>query len=223
MLALHINESRAAGSRHLTSLVGRFAPLERFIGSRHIAAQSDLHHIRETEIKENILERLHRDIGAELSLRSGSDHGDHFVAGLNMADNIHQIGLGANGAKGAGMDAMPALDTFILVDPADSELVISDRADRADTLAGTHQMGDRPVRAGICAHTAFLALGRVDLCPVVADSDRFKTAGIDAGFSHAKTAVVRHGIRRQRALFAGRLDDLNNIFGSAFRIWILRQ
>ena len=92
------------------------------------------------------------------------------------------------------MDAVTALDALGLVDVADAELVVLKGAYRAGTLAGPHQVGDRAVRTCIRAHAALFTLGRVDPGPAVSDGDRAETAGINTGFTHAETAVVRHGV-----------------------------
>ena len=92
-----------------------------------------------------------------------------------MADDLGQISLRTDGAEGACMDAVAALDALALVDIADAELVILKSAHRAGTLTGADQMRDRAVRAGICAHTALFALGRIDSGPVVADRNSAET------------------------------------------------
>ena len=223
VLALHIDECRAAGSCHLLAFVSSFRPLKGLIGSGHIAAETYLDHICKSHLKESILDGKHGNIRAELSFCSRSDHGNDLIAGLDVADDVDQIGLGSDRAEGAGVDAVTALDALGLIDVADAELIILKGADRAGTLAGTYQMCDRAVRAGICAHAALFTLGRIDPGPVIADRDRTETAGVDAGFTHTQAAVVCHGIGCQRTLLTCRTDNLDNILGIAVRIRILCQ
>jgi hypothetical protein len=111
------------------------------------------------------------------------------------------------------VDAVAAVDALGLVDHADAVLVIVDGTDRAGSLAGSDQVGDGTVRAGLGAHAAFLTLLGIDMRSVLSDSDGAETAGIQAGFAHAQTAVVGYGIGGQRTLFAGCTDDLDDVLG----------
>ncbi len=138
-----------------------------------------------------------------------------------MTDNVHQIGLGADGAEGAGMDAVSALDALILVNVADAVIIIGDGADRADALAGPDQMRDRPVRTGICAHAALFTLAGIDPGPVCSDRNSAEAAGIDTCLAHTQTAVVCYCIGRNRTFLTGGLDHLHDIFGIALGIGVL--
>ena len=120
------------------------------------------------------------------------------------------------------MDAVSALDAFALVNIADAVVIICDSANRAGTLAGTDQVGDRAVRACIRAHTALFALGGINSGPAFADRNRAETAGIDTCFTHTETTVIRYCIGGKRTLFTSCADDLHNVLGITFRIRIQR-
>ena len=223
VLALHVDECRTAGSRHLLAFMESLCPLKGLIGSCHIAAETDFDHIRKSHLQESVLDRQHGDVGSELAFCCGSDHGNDLITGLDVADDVDQIGLGANRAEGAGVDAVAALNALGLIDVADTKFIICDSADRARTFAGTDQMSDRTVRACVCAHTAFLTLGRIDPGSAIADGNRTEAAGVDTGLTHAETTVVCYGIRSQRTLFTCRADYLDNVLGITVRIRIQSQ
>ena len=216
VLAQHVDESRAAGCGHLSAFFICLAPLGGLIGRCHIAAQTDFDHVLEAQLDAALTDGFHGDLLAELTLGSGGAHGVNFISGHDVVDDVYQIGLGSDRAERTGMDAVTAGDTLALIDLADAVIIIGDGADRAGLLTGTNQMGNRAVRAGVRAHTAFLTLGRIDVGTMGADGDGAETAGIQAGFTDTETAVVRNCIGRQRALFAGRTDDLDRICGSNF-------
>jgi hypothetical protein len=121
------------------------------------------------------------------------------------------------------VDAVAALDALALVDHADAVVVICDRADRAGLLTGTDQMSDRAVRASLRAHAALFTLVGINTGPAIADRDRAELTGIDAGFAHAETAVIRNSISGKRTFFAGRADYLNDVLRLRDSIRALRQ
>jgi hypothetical protein len=124
---------------------------------------------------------------------------------------VGQVCLGSDGAKGAVVDAVAALDAFFFVDFAVAPVVIGNRSDRAGFFAGPLQVNYGAVWAGFGAKAAFLAFGGIYVHPHFAGRDGVKMAGAKAGTPHAKAAVVGDGIRRNRAVVAGRVYHLNHV------------
>ena len=166
----------------------------------------------------------HGDVRSELALSGGRHHGDHLLAGLDQVNHVYHKGFGVNGAKGAAVHAVAALDAFLLIDLADAVLVVGDGVHRAALLAGAFQMGDGVVGTGLGTFSAGLALGRIDVSAVAAHADCAEITGILAGLTHALLAVVRHHIGGDGTLLAGRVDDLNHVGGVfALGAFSLRQ
>ncbi len=106
-----------------------------------------------------------------------------------------------------------ALDTFFLIDDADTVLIIGDGIYRADLLTGTLQVGDGAVRTGLSTFAALFTFVGIDVSPGIIHGDGAEITGILAGLSHTLAAVIRHHIRGDGTLFTGRVDDLNYIDG----------
>ena len=97
----HGNERRTAGGGHFPPFLPGFDPFLRFIGSGHIAAQADLHHIREARFFQGAPDRRHADFLPELAFRGRGAHGDDPLAVQDGADHVRGIDLGSDGAEGA--------------------------------------------------------------------------------------------------------------------------
>ena len=107
------------------------------------------------------------------------------------------------------MDAASALNALVLIDDADTVLIIGDGIDRACLLTGTHKVYNRAVGTVLRAHTALFAEFRIDVGTELAYGHRAEVAGRQTGLTEAKAAVIRDRVGRQRTLVAGRLNDLN--------------
>ena len=86
-------------------------------------------------------------------------------------------------------------------------------------------MHNRTVRASLSAHSAFLAFVGINMRTELADCDSAELTGVKTSLSKTLSAVIRNGIRRQRALVAGRLHNLYDIMGiaSGSRVFGLRE
>ena len=149
--------------------------------------------------------------------------GDDFLACSDIIDDVHKVCLGSDRAERTGVDAVTALDALTLIDHADAVVIISDRADRAGLLAGTDQMSDRAVRAGLRAHAALFTLIGINMSSALADRDRAELTGIDTCLAHTQTAVIRYGIGGQRTFLTCRADDLHDILRLGNSVRALRK
>ena len=211
MLTDHVDKGRAAGSGHLLAFMQSLQPFLRLRHGGHVAAETDFIAVVKAQLLQGCFPAGVGDICAELSLGCRGQHGDNPLSGLDHLDNVHHKGLGADGAEGAAVDAVSALDALFLINHADAVLIIGNGVHGADLLAGSLQMGDGVVGAGLRAQTALLALGRVDIGAALGHADGAELAGILAGLSHTFAAVVRYRVRRDGTLLAGRVDNLHHI------------
>ena len=119
------------------------------------------------------------------------------------------------------MNAVSAVDTFFLVNLAESVLIIRDRIHRTYFLARTLQVDDRAIRTCLRALSALFAFSRIDVHTQLAGSDRVKPAGADARTAKAETAVIGYGKCRDRTFVARGVDDLNNVLRRIIDIRVL--
>ena len=114
------------------------------------------------------------------------------------------------------MDTHTALDTFFLIDHADTILVICDRIHRTCLFTGSFQMGNGIVRTGIGTHTALLTFVRINMGSLLSYGDSAKMAGILTSLAHTFPAVIRYHIRGDGTFLTGRIDDLYYIRSISF-------
>ena len=168
MLVNHIDERGAAGCRLALSGLHRLGPLVRLGCGRQIAAQSYLEQIGKACLFERSSPGIHRDVLAILSLDGRCDHGVDLLSCADHIDDIDDKSLRSDRAERARMNAVAALNALALINLAESGFRIHrNSADRAGLLAGTDQIHNGPVRAGAGAHTALLALRRINMRPVL--------------------------------------------------------
>ena len=139
---------------------------------------------------------------------------------LNHVDSIDPR---TDGAEGAIMDTVAAMNAFFVVNHADAVIGISDCADRAGFLAGTLHVYNSAVGAGFGAQAAGFAFCGINMHPGIAGSDGVKTAGIQAGLPETETADVGHEVFLDRAVVAGGGDHSDYVTGSAVYIRVQPQ
>ncbi len=216
-----VNEGGAAGCGHLLPFLPGLRPLCRLPGRGHVAAETNLHHIRESYLLQGAADGCQGNVLAELALNGRCAHGIDLLAGLDGTDHIQHLYLGADGAEGAGMHALSATHALLLIDDADAIVIIADGIHRTSLPAGTDQVCNGAVGTGIGTHTAFLTLIRVNVGPGLCHGDGTETTAVLAGLAQAETTVVSDRIRRQRTLLTGRIDDLHHIGDVLMRITVL--
>ena len=221
MMAQHGDKRGAAGGGHLAAFFPGFDPLQRLIGGGHIAAEADLHHIREAQLFQRRADGGHGYVLAELAFRGGRAHGVDLFPAFDFPDNVHRVDPGTDRAEGAAVDTVAAVDAFLIVNHAQPVLGVCDGADRACFFAGPFRMDDRAVGAGFCAHAAGLALRRVNPHAGVAGGDGAEAACVQAGLSQAETADIRDHVILDRTVIAGGGDHCHHIAGFAVHIRIL--
>ena len=211
-----MDKSRAAGGSLLLSVLEGFRPFVRFRRGGQVSAERNFNHIGKSRLLQGVAPGVRRDIGAELALHCGSNHGIDLAPGQDAVDNVHEEGLGAQSPERTGVYAVAALDALGFIDLAKAGLFIHrDGAYRAGLLAGAHLVHDHLIGAVLCAHAAFPAFLRVDmstdLVVIPHDGDCSETAVFVAGMAETAVAVVRHGIGRDRAVVTGCRDHLDDV------------
>ena len=174
----HGDESRAAGRCHLSAFLLRFDPLDGLVGCGHITAQTNFDHVSEAGFLQGCTDRGHVDVAAELTFSGWGAHRDNALAGLDRPDHVDRVDLGADGAERAVVDAVTAMDAKIIIDDAETVLIVMDRADRAGLAAGTLKMNDRAERAALGTLTAGLTFLRIDMHLSASGGDRSELTGV---------------------------------------------
>ena len=118
------------------------------------------------------------------------------------------------------MNTLSATNTTLVIDNAKSVLIIGNGIDRTGLFTGTGELRNSTVGAGCGTESALLTLHRINMCTLVGHRDGSEMTAVLAGFSETETAVVRYGVGRNRALFASRIDNLDDIVRFTMRICI---
>ena len=111
------------------------------------------------------------------------------------------------------MNAGAALDTFFLVNYADTVFVIGNRIHRTYLLTGTLQMCNCIVRTGIGTHSALFTFVGINVSSCLSHGNCAEFTGILACLTHTFPAVVGYGIGSNGTLLTGCADNLNYIAG----------
>ena len=109
------------------------------------------------------------------------------------------------------MHALSATNAALVVDDAESVFIVIDSIDRTGLFTGTGQVGNGTVGAGLCTHSAFLTLHRINVCSLVRHRNRTEMTAVLAGLSQAKPTVIRYGVGGNRTLLTSGIDNLDDI------------
>ena len=109
------------------------------------------------------------------------------------------------------MHALSATNAALVVDAAESVFIVIDGIARTGLFTGTGQVGNGTVGSGLCPHSAFLTLHRLNVCSLVRHRNRTEMTAVLAGFSQAKSTVIRYGVGGNRTLFTSGIDNLDDI------------
>ena len=159
----------------------------------------------------------------ELALRGGGAHGDDALSAPDCLNDIDGIDPGPDGAEGAVMDTMAAMDAFFVVDHADAVIGIGDGVDGAGFFAGALHMHNGAVGTGFGTQAAGFAFDGVDAHAGIAGGNGIETAGIQAGLAEAEAADIRDQVFLDRAVIAGGGNDGDHIAGGTAGIRVLPQ
>ena len=174
-----------------------------------IGAERDLLHAGEAELLEGLAELVDVALAAELADEGGRDLGNDLVAGVDGHDHLEDLALVGDGAEGTVDQALTAADALLVVDLCVAVLVGADGAHAARHGAGTLEVMDGVVGAGLGAQPAVDALLLIDVGLLVLEGDGALGADLAAGVREAALAGVAHLVDVVLAGVAGELDDVD--------------
>ena len=210
LLLSHDRPRRAAGGRHKRLLL-RHIPQEflRLLDGAQVGADGHLHQRVEAQQLHGLPDLPRRHVVAELSPECRCDDGDHLIALLDGVDQLEQLALIHNGAKGAVHQTHTAVDALVVVDIRPTMLILPDGVHTAGLLTGAGELDDGLIGAGVLALAALDAQVLVD--------DRLPSLRPDGALGTGVLAVPRqtaltgagHLIVGGRTGVAGILDDVD--------------
>ena len=166
-----------------------------FVGSGDFCAQGYFHHVVEADLLDGCQHLPRR--GVELPVDGGGGDGDDLflrvAEALVYVDDFRTL---HDGAVGACLHALPAVDALAFVDVLHAFGVLADGFDRADVLAGHGREDNGMVGAHLLAQPAAHAVHAADARLAPDEGDGVLGAVHDAGASLAAPAKVGHGILR---------------------------
>ena len=165
MFTQQIYKSRTAGCGHFFTLLISLSPFLCFICRSHIPSEPYLDHIRKSQFHQCTSDRSHGDIISILSFYGWCTHSDHFFSCQNIFNDRNKICFGTDRTKRTGMNTMSALDTFAVINSAQSIFIISNCIYRTHFFTGTFQMDNCTIWTCFCAHSAFLTLLCINMHP----------------------------------------------------------
>ena len=182
----------------------------------HVRAQSGLDDGEEAQLFQA---RNHlAQVGvSKLAGNGGSHHRVYLVLGVVLAlfqhvDHVEHEGLIRHRAKGAHVNAGPALDALPVINSRGVVLVDGDGLYLAGHLAGALAVHNGGIGADLGALAALHALGFVDVRHmVVVKRDGAPLAHVLTAVGQAPPAGVGDLVPSSRALIAGNVNDLDNV------------
>ena len=177
-----------------------------FVGSGDFCAQRHLDYVVEADLLDGCQHLPRR--GVELPVDGGGGDGDDFLfrvaEALVYVDDFRTL---HDGAVGACLHALPAVDALAFVNVLHAFGVLADSFDRADVLAGHGREDNGMVGAHLLAQPAAHAVHAADARLAPDEGDGVLGAVHDAGASLAAPAKVGHGILRLDAGAACLMDN----------------
>ena len=179
-----------------------------FYGAQ-VRADGHLHRVGKAQNAHGLAELCRGGLLAELVDKGGSHNGDDLCAGLDGLNELEDLALVGDGAKGAVDQTHTAGDAFIVVDLGAAHLVGADGIHAAGLGAGALNAADSVVGALVQAFAALDALALVNAALAVPDDDGALGADRLTGVGEAALAVGGDPDLLGRAGVAGKLDDVD--------------
>ena len=176
------------------SLFKSFRPLLRLVSSCHISAKSNLNHIGKANLFKAFFDGCHANIFTKLTFSCRSAHGNYFLACLNLFYDINQESLTAYSCKWTAVNAVAALDAFILINFAVTIFIVRNSTYRTCLLTWSFEMHNCVIRTGVSAHSTLFTLGRVNVHMRITGCYGSKLTRIKTRFSHTESTVISNRI-----------------------------